>query len=174
MDTIEVNVVEIAPIVQVTVLEPNSIIALQETTESEIQNPDSTESGKYVSVRRFWQGIAKFLSKVNVFTKQQYFAIATLTDAASIAWDLDNNQVAQVTLAGNRTLANPTNLKNGATYILHILQDGTGSRNLAYGTNYKFPNGVVPVLTATANAVDILTCVARNNVLYCVLSKDFR
>jgi len=37
-----------------------------------------------------------------------------------------------------------------------VVQDGTGSRTLAYGSNFKFSNGIAPVLTTTANAVDLL------------------
>ena len=36
-------------------------------------------------------------------------AEATLTDGSTIAWDVSTSPVAKVTLAGNRTLAAPTN-----------------------------------------------------------------
>jgi len=61
-----------------------------------------------------------------------------------------------VTLGGNRTLANPTNLTAGQHGVIVITQDGTGSRTLAYGSNFKFPAGSAPTLTTTANAVDVL------------------
>jgi hypothetical protein len=97
-----------------------------------------------------------FKNTVQEFTKQQNFNATTLTDGASIAWDLDDNQASSVTLAGNRTLANPTNMKDGATYILVVKQDATGTRTLAYGTAYEFSEGTVPVLSTGANAVDML------------------
>ena len=37
-----------------------------------------------------------------------------------------------------------------------ITQDGTGSRTLAYGSNWKFPGGTAPTLTTAANAVDVV------------------
>src|SRR4051812_15147750 len=40
--------------------------------------------------------------------------ITTLTDAATINTDCAVNNVFKVTLAGNRTLANPTNMQAGA------------------------------------------------------------
>jgi hypothetical protein len=61
-----------------------------------------------------------------------------------------------VTLGGNRTLANPTNLTAGQSGVIVITQDGTGSRTLAYGSNFKFPGGTAPTLTTTAAAVDVL------------------
>ena len=174
METIEIVVNENIDLVEINVAEPNSIIAIEETAQTEIENLDSTESNRFVSVRRFWQGLIRFLNRVNAFTKQQYFSLSTLSDAANIAWNVEGSQVAQVTLGGNRTLSNPTNIKEGATYILYIIQDATGGRTLSFGTNYKFPNGVAPILTTNANAVDILTCVSRAGLLHCVLSKNFK
>ncbi len=82
--------------------------------------------------------------------------LQTLTDGSTISWDLSVGGLAAVTLGGNRTLANPSNLAAGI-YMLKVIQDGTGTRSLAYGTIYKFAGGVVPVLSSTAGAYDIIT-----------------
>lgn len=113
-------------------------------------------------------------SNAQTYTAQQNFGTAALTDGTNIAWNLNTQQVASVTLGGNRTLDNPTNQVNGGTYILRITQDATGSRTLAYGTNYKFPGGTVPVLTTAANAVDIMTCISTGTLMNCVTQKDFK
>lgn len=107
------------------------------------------------------------------YTKAQNFNETTLTDGANIAWNLDDNQVATVTLAGNRTLDNPTNMKAGGVYILRPVQDATGSRTLAYGSAYKWPGGTAPTLTTTANAVDILTFISDGTNMYGVSQLDF-
>ena len=57
-------------------------------------------------------------------------------------------------LAGNRTIDNPTNCVPGQTGSIFIIQDGTGSRTLSYGTNYKFPGGTAPTLSTGASACD--------------------
>ena len=80
----------------------------------------------------------------------------TITDAAEMAWDACNGHAATVTLGGNRALHNPSNLAQG-TYLLKVVQDGTGSRTLSTGYAYHWPGGVAPTLTTGANAVDILT-----------------
>lgn len=113
------------------------------------------------------------LNAANAFSKQQYFSATSLTDGASISWDVSANQVASVTLGGNRTLANPTNLQNGGTYILIVKQDGTGSRTLAYGSVYKWPGGTAPTLTTTASAVDILSFVSDGTNMYGVSQLNF-
>lgn len=90
------------------------------------------------------------------FTKAQRGAVVALTDGATITPDFSAGNNFSVTLGGNRTLANPTNQTAGQSGAITITQDGTGSRTLAYGSNWKFSNGSAPVLTTTANAVDVL------------------
>ena len=87
--------------------------------------------------------------------------ISTLSDAATIATDLSVNSTFTVTLGGNRTMANPTNLIPGQTGSIFIVQDGTGSRTLAWGGYWNFINGTAPTLTETAGAVDRVDYVVR-------------
>ena len=83
--------------------------------------------------------------------------IQTLTDAANIAWDLDESAVMEVTLGADRTLSNPTNGYNGGVYVLVVHQDSTGSRALSYGTDFDFGDAGEPTLTTTASEFDILS-----------------
>ena len=99
--------------------------------------------------------------------------VYSLTDAATITPDWDNGSMQSVTIAGNRTIANPSNKKDGSTYILKIKQDSTGSRTLTWGTDYKWAGGTAPTLTTTANAVDIITFFCDGISLYGVFSGDF-
>lgn len=96
------------------------------------------------------------LGTVQSFTKAQRGTISALTDGATITPDFSLANNFSVTLGGNRTLANPTNLTAGQHGVIVITQDGTGSRTLAYGSYFKFPAGVAPTLTTTASAVDVL------------------
>jgi hypothetical protein len=100
-------------------------------------------------------------------------SMQTLTDDASIAWNMANGGFAIVTIAGARTLANPSNVVAGSTYHLIVKQDATGSRTLAFGSYYKFSGDVAPILTATASAVDIFeflvestTAIHCTNIIY--------
>ena len=97
------------------------------------------------------------LIAANLFTKAQTVTPVTLTDAASIATDASLSNTFRVTLGGNRTLANPTNLSDGVILNWKIKQDGTGSRTLAYGSKFKWAGGSAPVLTTTAGATDYIT-----------------
>lgn len=80
----------------------------------------------------------------------------TLTDAATVAVDMSTFINAVLTLGGNRAMGNPTNEKVGQTGYIRIVQDGTGSRTLSYGTDWEFAGGTAPVLSTAASAQDLL------------------
>jgi hypothetical protein len=91
------------------------------------------------------------------FTKAQRGTPVALTDAATIAVDMSLGNNFSVTLAGNRSLGDPSNVTAGQSGVIVVTQDGTGSRTLAYaGTKYKFAGGSAVTLTTTAAAVDVL------------------
>ena len=100
--------------------------------------------------------------------------IVTLTDAANISYDMDDGNNAAVTLAGNRTLDNPTNITVGQSGSIFITQDGTGSRTLAYGDAYDFAGGTAPTLSTAANAVDRIDYIVRTTTsIHCVFTANY-
>jgi len=126
-----------------------------------------------VDVQAYDAGTAK-LDVAQEWTATQNFNESTLADAGTIAWNLAANQAALLTLGGNRTLDAPTNQVAGAEYQLVIKQDATGGRTLAFHTTYKFPGGAAPTITATASAVDVLTCRSDGTNMYCTIVQDFQ
>ena len=80
--------------------------------------------------------------------------IVSLTDGTSIAINFNDGQNFAVQLTDNRTLENPTNCVPGQTGSIFVIQDGTGSRTLSFGANYKFPSGTAPTLSTGASACD--------------------
>ena len=95
------------------------------------------------------------------FTAAQRGAISALTDGATITPDFALANNFSVTLGGNRTMANPSNLVAGQSGSIFIVQDGTGSRTLAWGSYWDFAAGTAPTLTTTAGAVDRVDYVVR-------------
>lgn len=111
-------------------------------------------------------------------TPEQVFdamAEVTLTDGATVTPDWDTGFDFVLTLGGNRTFANGSNLKVGKKGRLRIVQDGTGSRTISWGTDYEFAAATAPVLTTTASAQDILyyDCLATGRVLITLGGKAF-
>jgi hypothetical protein len=95
------------------------------------------------------------LAVSNEWTATQNFNETSLTDGATINWDLSANQVCNVTLAGNRTMAAPTNNVQGATYILRVIQDATGGRTLAWNAEFLWGPAGAPDLATAASDVTV-------------------
>jgi hypothetical protein len=99
---------------------------------------------------------------LQTFSAAQRGSVVALTDGATITPDFAGGNFYSVTLGGNRTLANPSNIAAGQSGVIVITQDGTGGRTLAYGSYWKFPGGTAPTLTTTAAAVDVLAWYAES------------
>ena len=101
--------------------------------------------------------------------------ITTLTDQAIITPDFGASANFAVTLAGNRTLANPLNLVAGQSGSIFVTQDGTGSRTLSFGAKFHFVGGTAPTMTTTASAVDRVDYVVKStDVIHAVVSLDVK
>lgn len=93
------------------------------------------------------------LATEQTWTAQKIPFSGILTDAATITWDCNvQGQVVKVTLAGNRTLAAPTNVREFAVYIISVNQDATGGRTLTWNAAFKFQQGTAPTLNTAANS----------------------
>jgi len=96
------------------------------------------------------------ISTAQSFTAGQRGSVSALTDGATITPNFNTANNFSLTLGGNRTLANPTNLTAGQSGVIVITQDATGGRTLAFGSYWDFSGGTAPTLTTAANAVDVL------------------
>jgi len=83
------------------------------------------------------------------------YSETALTDGATITWNAETQDVAKVTLAGNRTLSSATSGTTGQFISLLIIQDGTGSRTLTWNAAYEFAADTAPTLTTTASKGDL-------------------
>jgi hypothetical protein len=138
----------------------------------------STVSGVGVTARFASPGpIGNTLADTGAFTSlsttlnlqvdgQGFSPTLTLTDAATITWDTNSGQVSKVTLAGNRTMAAPTNLQDGGFYSIQVTQDGTGSRTLAWDAIFKWNAATAPTLSTAAAAVDFFNFRSDGTNLY--------
>jgi len=88
--------------------------------------------------------------------------IGTLTDGATITPNFAANCNFTVTLGGNRTIANPTNITAGQSGSIFLVQDATGSRTLSWGSYWDFSSGTAPTLSTTANAIDRIDYIVRS------------
>lgn len=89
-----------------------------------------------------------------------YVPLITLTDAATVAWDMSLGSEALVTLAGNRTIGNPTNIPNCASGNLRVLADATGGRIATLGSNWIVPDGAANSFTVPAGKFFLISFTA--------------
>jgi len=136
-------------------------------TTADIPNLSGTNTGDEAAASTSVAGVAAYATAAEyrakaankTLTGSEVYAAAaevTLTDATTIALDLSTYLDGTVTLGGNRTLGNPTNIIAGQSGYIRVVQDATGSRTLAYAANYEFGDKTAPTLTTTAAAEDIL------------------
>tara|TARA_Y100000114_G_scaffold97025_1_gene90354 strand:+ start:82 stop:510 length:429 start_codon:yes stop_codon:yes gene_type:complete len=97
-----------------------------------------------------------------VTTKGTIGEVITVSYASTITLDFRTANNFTVTLTGNTTFANPSNLAAGQSGILFIIQDGTGGRTAAFGSYWDFSDGTAPTLSTGVNAVDMIAWVARS------------
>lgn len=122
---------------------------------------DSGDIG--VSVQAYDADTAK-LDVTQSFTAAQRGTISAIGNTSgTITLDFATANNFSLTLNANatNTLANPTNLTAGQSGCIYISQDGSGSKTLAYASNWDFAGGTVPTLSTAASAVDVLVYAVR-------------
>ena len=102
---------------------------------------------------------------------QSEYSIGNSGTTKTINWTNGNKQY--ITLTGNCTFtftapSGPTNI------LLRIIQDATGGRTITWPAGVKWPSAVVPTLSTTASAEDIVTCYYNGTNYYCQIGLDFR
>lgn len=75
--------------------------------------------------------------------------------STAININLQTGSSQKITLTGNATivLGNP---QTGGSYVLRLVQDATGTRTVTWPSSVKWPSGVAPTLTTTANKIDLI------------------
>lgn len=149
-------------------------LKLQGSTSGEVEITVPAVAGANTVTIPAATGTLVLTAEANTFTAGQRGEITTLTDAANIATNLADSNNFTVTLGGNRTLDNPTNIVAGQSGSIFIVQDGTGSRTLAFGSYWDFAGGTAPTLTTTASAVDRIDYIVRTSTsIHAVFTADY-
>ena len=86
-----------------------------------------------------------------------YIEEATLSFDATQDWDVRASPVAKVTLTANVTFDAPSNPTTGQFISIVCIQDGTGSRTIAWNAVFEFASDTAPTATTTASKGDMFT-----------------
>ena len=98
-----------------------------------------------------------------VTTKGTIGEVSAVSYASTITLDFRTANNFSMTLTGNVTLANPSNISAGQSGVLFITQDSTGGRTAAFGSYWDFSDGTAPTLSTGADAVDMIAWIARSS-----------
>jgi len=83
--------------------------------------------------------------------------VSDLTDQANIAIDASLAFHYRVTLTASRTIDNPTNGRDGQTILIEIVQGGTGSYTITWGSEFSFSDDIPePTLSTTVGDIDLI------------------
>jgi hypothetical protein len=111
------------------------------------------------AVTLYHNNVAKVATSANGVSVTGTLLATTDTDTSntgSVTLDFSANQNFVLTFTGNVTLANPTTEQVGQAGVIVCIQDGTGSRTLSLGSQYKTAGDAGITLSTAANAVDII------------------
>lgn len=100
----------------------------------------------------------------------------TLTDGATITWNVTNGGNARVTLTGTGRTLTITNPVDGYTYMIRIIQGSGGSKTITtWPTGTVWQDGVDPGLSTTAGDWDVvqLTYDATSGIYIGTFGNDF-
>lgn len=73
----------------------------------------------------------------------------------------------QLTLVGNTTLANPTNLTAGMILNFTLDEDATGGRTITLGSLFKWPSGAAPTWVTTPSAKNFFSAYYDGVIIRC-------
>lgn len=85
------------------------------------------------------------------FTAPQRVSFTTLTYGATVTPDLDGNNAFIMTMTGNPTIANPSNME--AALGQEVLFVFRGAFQPSFGSFFKFPGGEAPTFEGSLNAI---------------------
>jgi len=100
-------------------------------------------------------GVVAKTDTAQTFSAAQRGGLVALTDVSGVVTaDLASGNNFSLTMNGNYTLGNPTNVVAGQSGAIVVTQGAT-VRTISFGNYWKFPAGVTPSLTAVSGAVDV-------------------
>ena len=102
-------------------------------------------------------GSATTSSSLYVVGNSASGVVGLTSQTSSFALDFSLGNNFSFVIGANITLNNPTGITTGQSGVIHITQDDTGSRTLAFQSYWNFANGSAPTITAGAGTTSVLT-----------------
>ena len=84
--------------------------------------------------------------------------VVTLTDATTIVTNCTLGNIFDVTVAGNRTLGNPTGMTDGFKAIWRVKASGA-DRTLSLDTAFRFGTTIASLSVTSSGKIDYIGCI---------------
>jgi hypothetical protein len=143
---------------------PESILIANQGGSAFEYLPRPLERGKFLG----WNGSTYEWSYVNG-------SIVALNTNGTVTLDFSQAKIFTCLLTEDTTILNPINLVPGSKGSIILRQNDDGGKSVTFDVYYKWPSGVVPTLTTTANAVDRIDyLVVSGSEIHCSIVKDIK
>ena len=110
-------------------------------------------------------------------TGQMYSALpANLVPTGTtqtINWNSANGQTLSLASSTGNVTVTLTNPKSGGVYVLKIIQHATSFKNIVWPASVKWSGGVLPTISAVANAVDTVVLFYDGTNYYANISQNY-
>lgn len=85
--------------------------------------------------------------------------LITHSSSGTLTLDLSQGRFFDVTLQADVTDVNVTNAEQADSFIVRFDQDGTGNRDVTWGSDFEWPHGTALQVSDAANATDIFQAI---------------
>ena len=110
---------------------------------------------------------SKFLTGGAVWTAAARVALS----GTSVTPDLGAGFDFFIPVTGPTTINNPPSIRQGQKGVLYLQNLVAGGTPITWGSAYKFPGGVKPVLSTVSGAVDVVSYIAADGAsVFCTLA----
>lgn len=141
-------------------IEHTAIVEFLGLTISLDINETATVGGSLSGSIAYWNLDTEWTKRVKGATPK------TLSDGTTVDWDMSLGNMFVWTLTNSgHTLANPTNLKNGDTGYLFIIENDTGGWEPAFGDHYVLVGGT-PTWETGVSKENYCSYVCYNDLVY--------
>lgn len=109
---------------------------------------------------------------------QAYTPITTLNKPTgaqqTINWNNGNVQILSLASASGNVSVSFTNPMVGASYILKIIQHASSAKTIIWPAACLFTGGTAPTITATANAIDVVSLLYDGVYYFVNVGADYK
>lgn len=105
-----------------------------------------------------------FPNKTQDYDEAQTLNVKTLGNGATVYWNLQTQQNAEITLIQNVTFAAPSGWKKGRLVMVEIIQGGTGSYTVAWNTTFKNVSSLILQTSVGYSNILVFKCIDNGGV----------